>query len=253
MIIWIDAIAFIAGVVAMSLAGFLLLRRTTDAAYLAQHNDVAGFIYSAVGIIYGVLLAFIVVIAWQHFEATKQAVADEASVVAQIYRDVDALPASFSGQIRAELRDYVKAVVADGWPAMREGRGSARAGRALDQLWRRYATFVPQDANDKIWYAEILHRLNSLVAYRRARIDAASYALPRIMWAVLGIGGVITIGFSFLFGTANIGPHVVMVGALAATLALAFLLIWSLEHSFSGFGYVGPGPMRDVLAIMNGS
>src|SRR4051812_37915502 len=101
---WIGAIVFVAGVVFVSVVFFLLLRRNVDFRRLEQHNDVAGFIYSVIGVIYGVLIAFIVVVVWEHHTAAEQAVQNEANAVIQIYRDAEAFPDPFRGALRNDLR-----------------------------------------------------------------------------------------------------------------------------------------------------
>src|SRR3954464_8152018 len=74
MIEWIGAIAFVVGVVFVSVVIFLLLHRTLDFRRLEQHNDVAGFIYAVIGVIYGVLIAFVVIVVWGHHSAAEQAI-----------------------------------------------------------------------------------------------------------------------------------------------------------------------------------
>jgi hypothetical protein len=49
---------------------------------LEQHNDVAGFI---IGVLYAVLLAFVVVVTWQNFDRAEQIATHEAEVVEALY------------------------------------------------------------------------------------------------------------------------------------------------------------------------
>ena len=50
-----------------------------------QHNDVAGFNYAVVGMVYVVLLALVVVAAWKEHEAAKGTVDNEANELAELY------------------------------------------------------------------------------------------------------------------------------------------------------------------------
>jgi hypothetical protein len=36
-----------------------------------KHNDVAGFIYAVLGVVYAVLLALVVIAVWEEFDAAK--------------------------------------------------------------------------------------------------------------------------------------------------------------------------------------
>lgn len=247
MVEWLSAIAFVAGVVLISVALFLLLRRNIDFRRLEQHNDVAGFIYAVIGVIYGVLIAFIVIVVWEHHTAIEQAIQDEANVVMQIYRDADAFPSPFREALRDGLRNYALGVADREGQNAREGRGNDSVQRALDSLWHTYSEFVPQDDNDRVWYAEVLTRLNTLAQDREVRITSVRHHLPTIMWVVLGVGGAITIGFAYLFGTSNTAAHVLMIAGLSVTVALSILLVWSLSHPYAGLGQVDFSPMRRAV------
>ena len=48
----------------MALAGLELVERLVPATSRQRHNDVAGFIYAALGVIYAVLLALVVIAVW---------------------------------------------------------------------------------------------------------------------------------------------------------------------------------------------
>ena len=56
------------GVVCLiALVGFELVHRLVPADSRQRHNDVAGFIYAALGVIYAVLLALVVIAVWEEF------------------------------------------------------------------------------------------------------------------------------------------------------------------------------------------
>jgi len=249
---WIRAIAFVAGVVFISVAAFLLLRRSIDFRRLEQHNDVAGFIYAVIGILYGVLIAFVVIVVWERYTELERTIEDEANIIMQIHRDADAFPSPFREELRDRLRGYAQSVIDYETDGLQDARGSANVKRALDSLWQTYSQFIPQDENDRVWYAEILKRLNALAGDRELRLNGLRHHLPTIMWVVLGIGGAITIGFAYFFGTSNTLAHVLMIAGLAITMALTIMLLWSLSHPYSGLGQVDFAPLRDVLELVGG-
>lgn len=252
MIRWIGGVAFVTGVVLVSIAMFLLLRRNIDFRRLEQHNDVAGFIYAVIGVIYGVLIAFVVIVVWEHHSAAERAVQNEANTIMQIYRDADAFPDPFQRELRNALRTYTLEVTTREIRGGYVSRASGQVQIALDSLWHTYSSFVPQDDNDRVWYAEILTRLNALAQDRELRITAIRHHLPTIMWVVLGIGGAITIAFSYLFGTSNTAAHVLMIAGLSVTMSLSILLVWSLSHPYSGLGEVDLTPMHRAAELVGG-
>ena len=57
-----------------------------------QHNDVAGFIYAALGVIYAVLIALVVIAVWEEFQAASETVEQEANALAEIAWLADRVP-----------------------------------------------------------------------------------------------------------------------------------------------------------------
>ena len=61
----VNGVLVVGGVCLASLIGFELVNRLVPASSRQQHNDVAGFIYAALGVIYAVLLALVVIAVWE--------------------------------------------------------------------------------------------------------------------------------------------------------------------------------------------
>jgi hypothetical protein len=61
------------------------------------------------------------------------------------------------------------------------------------------------------------------------------------------VGGMVTVGFTYLFGLDNAWAHRLMVGALAGVIVLALFTIGALEYPFSGGARITPGAFELVL------
>jgi len=75
----------IGGICLLSLGGLELVERLVPAQTRQQHNDVAGFIYAALGVIYAVLLALVVIAVWEKYQAADETVEQEANAIAEIF------------------------------------------------------------------------------------------------------------------------------------------------------------------------
>src|SRR5829696_4291482 len=69
----------VGGVCLVALVGFELVHRLVPARSRQKHNDVAGFIYAALGVIYAVLLALVVIAVWEEYQAASETVEEEAN------------------------------------------------------------------------------------------------------------------------------------------------------------------------------
>ena len=75
----------------------------------------------------------------------------------------------------------------------------------------------------------------------------ANEGIPAILWVVLGVGGMVTVGFTYLFGLESTWVHRLMVAALAGLIALVLLTIGALDYPFSGDARIGPGAFELIL------
>jgi high-affinity Fe2+/Pb2+ permease len=71
--------------------------------------------------------------------------------------------------------------------------------------------------------------------------------MPGVLWVVLVLGAVVTVGFTYLFGLRNSWAHRLLVMSLTAVIALVLFTIGVMEHPFSGGARVEPGAFELIL------
>jgi uncharacterized protein YacL len=65
--------------VIFSIVGLYIVRSFHPPEKFKLHNDVAGFIFATLGVIYAVMLAFLVIVTWQDYdEAEKNATREDS-------------------------------------------------------------------------------------------------------------------------------------------------------------------------------
>src|SRR5439155_26205820 len=133
-------------------------------------------------------------------------------------------------------------------PAMQKHqRGSPATDNDLDAVWRAYHALTPNTPVEQAFYSESIRRLNELDSTRAERIEAAGAQLPAVLWGVLLVGGIITVGFTYFFGLQNLRANILMVTALAAIIGLTLFLIISLDLPYSGDLSVKPSSMQRAV------
>jgi hypothetical protein len=226
----------------LSLGGLELVERLVPADTRRQHNDVAGFIYAALGVIYAVLLALVVIAVWEEFDAAKDTVEQEANAVAEIFWLAHRLPEPEGTHIQELARSYAEEVVDNEWPLMEQGQAplmvqveETPAGWTLiDDIRASLQEIEPHTKADEELYAEGLDQVQRLADARRMRLVAAQEGIPGVLWAVLIFGGIVAVSFTYLFGLENTWAHRLMVLTLAAVIGLVLFTIGAMEHPFSG-------------------
>ena len=247
---WFWVLLFVVAMPAVAVGCALYIRRTVGTEVLARHNDVAGFIYAVVGVVYAVVLGFTAIIVWEQFRSAQENVEREANALADLYRDSRVFPADVRDAVEIHVINYARLVVEKEWPAMAEGESSPQAWAEYNEFWRTYHEFQPADDFQRLWYAQSLDRLNVLASARRDRLLGVHAGVPAVMWGGLIGGGVITIGFSFLFGTRNARAQALMTAGLALIIGGVLLSIFALQEPFAGITRVDPEAFDQVGRII---
>jgi hypothetical protein len=111
-------VAVVVAVMALAVALHAYIQRRFKSEILRKHNDVAGFVFTAAGVIYAVVLGFVVVVVWEKYGATEALVQDHINAVSDLYRVVGGLPDPVRSQVRTELRHDVNEIISVEWPQM---------------------------------------------------------------------------------------------------------------------------------------
>ena len=247
---WVWVFLFVVALPAFAVGCTLFIRRRVGTDVLARHNDVAGFIYAVVGVVYAVLLGFTAIIVWEQFRDAQSTVEREADALVDLYRDSRVFPPEARDAVELHVRTYARLAVEKEWRAMAEGHSSDEVWEEYNQLWRTYHEFEPATDYQRIWYAESLRRLNELADARRGRLLSVHSSVPFVMWAVLIGGCAITLGFSFMFGTRNTRAQAIMTAGLALMIGGVLLSIFALQEPFAGITRVDPEPFHQVGRIL---
>ena len=232
----------------VAVAGLGAVQRLVPAARRQEHNDVAGFIYAVVGVIYAVLLALMVIAVWEDHEAAKAIVRDEANELADVFWLARRLPEPEGPRLQELARSYATVVAEEEWPLMARGGGSSPEAWALmDEMRLGMQKLEVDTLSDQVLFEQGLERIDALADARRTRMVEAEEGIPAVLWAVLVFGGIITVSFTYLFGLENTRSHRLMVAAVAGLIALVLFTVGSLEYPFSGGTRVGPEAFEFVL------
>ena len=132
--LWTTAILLLGVSTCLAALAPLLIRRAVGFERLVVNNEIAGFQYSTLGTSYAVLLALAVVAVWGDYRDAQRLVDLEASSWGNMYKLAEALPEPGRTNVRTALRDYIRALIDDEWPAMQQGLESERAAESLQAL-----------------------------------------------------------------------------------------------------------------------
>ena len=204
--------------------------------------------------IYGITLGLIAVTTWESSSRVADIASREAATIAALYRDTSGFASPLREELRGKLRDYTRFVIEKAWPAQRRGEILNDGNRLLDEFQSRLFANEPNTEGLRILQAEALKTYNELVELRRQRTDAVNQGVPEVIWAVILLGGALTIATSFCFQVQLFRFHLLLTTGLAAMIGLLVFLIAALDQPYRGAVSVEPTAYQIVLdGIMSGN
>jgi len=233
--------------VTLSVIGLWIVWRFVPRQTLKAHNDVTEAIFIVTATAYTVLLAFVVVISWQNFDKAQTHVVTEANCLVSLYRDSLAFAKPFESDVHSLIKEYVDVVINEEWVSLARGEESVKAQDIFRNLWALYTSYEPQTEKEKIFFAESVRKLNDLREMRRLRIIDSTAGVHPVLWFVLIVGAITTIGFASFFGMDKFINHAIMVSALSVLIALILLTILSFEFPFTGDVRIEPGMFQQAI------
>lgn len=225
----------------------LFVRKRVSPAVLRSSHDVAAAILGVVGTVYAVLLAFTVIIVWEHYSDASSAVEKESNDLADLARLAAMFDNSDRDAVDRALFTYARSAINEEWPAMARGHSDPRTWRAVDRVWATYRGVAPRNGPQQIALGESIRRLDEMSDSRRVRLHALDSDVPPLMWMLLILGAVVVIAFCLLFAPESRKVHATMVGLLTALIAANLYLAYDLDNPFDGWPQIDSGVIQQQL------
>jgi hypothetical protein len=248
--LWVLGILMLVVAEVYAVGLMLLTRYRYGADRLKLNNEVAGFKFAVVGVFYAVMLAFVVIAVWENYSDTEKAVRNEAKAAVDLYHV--ALAVLDQGDaIQTGVQRYVENVRAEAWDSMAVGEPSMKVAKDLRALNDAVLALKPGDRKEAALFERAVDLLTVIADNRNERLDSANGSVPGVLWFVLIVGGLITLGYPAFFAASNAGAQVLMTASLAALVALSLLLALAFDFPFTGTPHIAKEPFAEALMQMD--
>jgi Protein of unknown function (DUF4239) len=235
--LWQDLVILVATLVA-ALIFMALLNRIWPHESRKTNNDLIGWQLTIVGTTYAVILGFMLYTVWTAYGIAQLNIDLEADALRDVYRLAGGLPEPQRSQLKQLSRDYAEAVITQDFPEMADGTVPEGSHAINEDMWQTVMTVRPDSLSTTLFTEHTLTALTSLTQHRRTRMLQTVDKLPAIFWAVLIVGGVVTIISAATFGAGNPRLHAFQVTSLTLVVTLVLLAIGDVNLPFQGWVHV---------------
>jgi len=176
MYVWLVLILVIVASILLAVGTIWFVNRVIGHSAGREYNSTLSPFVTTVALVYGALLGFTVVVAWEQFSSAEANVADEASTLATMYRQTVAMPAAGQQQMRDLVRKYTIAVKGPEWASQNDGAASDTARGAITEMYRVVGRQDPEGKS--AINGEFLGQLTVLASQRNTRVLDAEPRIP---------------------------------------------------------------------------
>jgi len=233
-------IFIIVGSIGGALLFLFFVGRISPSTRRKESNDFTGAVVAVIGTTYAVILAFTLSGVWYMFQGAQATEEQEANALTNIYRIATQLQDPNAKAIQEVCVRYADNALHREWPALDSGVMPPEGGELINRLWQLAGQTQAHAQPDAIAAYQLMEELRGLTQYRRLRVMQGRESLPTILWAVLVLGGVITVAAACFFGVPNFRFHVLQVLVLSFLISLILVAIADIDRPYQGVVRVDP-------------
>jgi len=200
------------------------------------------------GIIFGLLVAFIASQVWSDFDLANAAVNREASALRAIALLSSSFPGESETRLHALVRRQIEDAVTQEWPAMAGGRATlAMTPAPLVEALHVILGLSPQGDGQVAAHRELLAALENAFDARRQRIIISQSRVNGVKWTGVLLQAVCTLVAIAMVHSDNRQSAAYALGIFATGVALSLVLICSHDRPFTGDISVRPDALQQVM------
>ena len=241
--------AFVIFAIAYLAAGgiFVIIMTLAKGERVRVFKSVSLSLLPPLGTIFGLLVAFNAVQAWNDMDRAKVAVDREASAIRMVVLLATSFPGEPEAQIRTLVRRHIDEAVVAEWPTMAKQSASLKvAPPALAETLRLALSLAPKSEGQIAAQREIVTGLENAMDARRQRIILSRSSVNWVKWTCLFAQAGCTLIAIAMVHCDNRAAAAIAMGIFATGVAVSVLLIVSHDRPFSGEISVKPDVLLQV-------
>jgi hypothetical protein len=246
-VVWMAVVIFVATYV-VTFAIYWIVQRLAVGERVKGFKAVSPGLLPPLGIIFGLLVAFLASQAWGDVERAHTAVNREASALRGVVLLTDVFPQEPRDRLRALIRAHIQQAQTQEWPAMAKRRVNLTMIPESLAHALQVTVATPVDGPGQIAaQREILTGIENALDARRQRVLISESQMNTVKWATLIVMGVCFLVMVAVVHCDNPLALRLALGSFATAIAISIVLIVAHDRPFTGQNAVPPSPLLQVL------
>ncbi len=233
----------------ISLISVATVRRYIPLDFRYEENTAIVSCSALLGIIYAVLIGFIILYQFGSFDKAEKAENTEGTMLHSIYHNAALLPAPHNSNLQSLVKTYTNNTLDNEWPALNVGQKISPKGKNLieDMIKEiQSINFASLNGNTINLLNDIQQEISQLFKTHHQRTAVVYTTLNGHVWFVLLLGTIFTLGINFFLGM-EFRLHIFCISLIATVMAMLIYLIVGLDRPYQGDFAVHPDTIAAIL------
>lgn len=236
-------ILFTTAMIFISQAGLWLFNLCIRRNKLEQNNEVSGIVFGALGLLYSLILAFVIVAVWEDYNDLNKTIEAETDKLNSILAHTGNLPDNLKEIVGKSIFDYCNQVINQEWQMQQT---KTEYPSAIPVLRQQLLNIQPENEMQERIFDVVDKDLSSVSDLHRERLAHTHSQMPQLIWQILKAGTIILILFSYFLQVFSVKLKRLYLAFLVTTISMCMFLVYSLDHPFDAQEGVSNQPYRNV-------
>lgn len=201
------------------------------------------------GVILGLLIAFLASRVWTNVDRASEYVGQEAGALRATVLLVDSLPPDIRAGVRQAVQKHIYFIESEEWPAMASGRATLQSIPVdLAEAMTVLLSFAPEQSNQQLAQKRALAAIEHALEARRNRVRLSQSEIAPIQWTVIIVLATLIL---VVLAIAHIDKPFAMATTsfiFSTALAVCMVLLIIYDRPFGSGGItVSPSLLRAVV------
>jgi uncharacterized membrane protein len=201
------------------------------------------------GVILGLLIAFLAARVWTNVDRAGEYVGQEAGALRETLLLADALPPEVRTGVRQAVQKHLRRIESEEWPAMASRQATLQSIAVdLAEAMTVVLSFAPTEANQRLAQERALVAIEQALSARRNRILLSQTEIEPIQWTlIIVLATLILVTIALIHIDKRLAMAISMFIFSTATAAcLVLLMVYDRPFGAGGFT-VTPDVLRAVM------
>lgn len=188
-----------------------------------------GWLYSAIGLIFGVFAAFTIQSQAKKWDELSSSIRQEVNNLRSLFWISFHFPTGKALRLRESIRIYLSLIIHEGWKDVDKGSRSPNMESAVRLL--QEGVFILADTN-QTFASTTLTLVRNIFESREERLFQSAKRIPLLLKATIYIGALMMVILSYFIGVSNIWIDYIYTASISYLSILIVIVIEDLEHPY---------------------